>query len=76
MLLLIDCPIKMATQSNPVADVTEECESCGRPTPHEVAVEILTESSKPENAAFSREPYRVSECTVCGETEQTRMNNA
>jgi hypothetical protein len=67
---------EMATQSNPVADVTEECDACGRPTPHEVAVEILTESSEPENAAFSREPYRVSECTVCGETEKTRMNNA
>jgi hypothetical protein len=66
----------MATRSDTVADVTEECEHCGRVTPHEVAVEILTESADPENAAFSREPYRVSECRVCGATETTRMNNA
>jgi len=45
-------------------------------TPHDVAVEILTESTKPENAEFSREPYRVSECRVCGTTETVRMNNA
>ena len=66
----------MATKSNDVADVTEECESCSRVTPHEVAVKILTESGKPENAEFSREPYRVSECVVCGATETMRMNNA
>ncbi len=66
----------MATSSDTVADVTEECETCGRATPHEVAVEILTESPNPENAAYSREPYRVSECRVCGTTETTRMNNA
>jgi len=66
----------MATKSNDVADVTEECEVCGRVTPHDVAVEILTESTKPENAEFSREPYRVSECRVCGTTETVRMNNA
>ncbi|WP_302081893.1 hypothetical protein [Salinibaculum rarum] len=66
----------MATKPNAVADITEECESCGRTTPHDVTVKILTESPDPENAEFSREPYRVSECTVCGTTEQTRMNNA
>ena len=75
MLVLAVVRTEMSPQSN-VADVTETCEQCGRSTPHEVAVEILTESSEPENAAFSREPYRVSECTVCGATEQTRMNNA
>ncbi len=66
----------MATKPNAVADMTEECENCKRTTPHEVTVQILTESPDPENAEFSREPYRVSECTVCGTTEKTRMNNA
>jgi hypothetical protein len=66
----------MATTNTDVADVTEECDSCGRITAHEVAVKILTESAKPENAEFSREPYRVSECRICGTTETTRMNNA
>ena len=76
MLFLGVCSGKMATKHDAVADITEECAECGRPTPHQVAVEILTESSQPENAEFSREPYRVSECTICGTTETTRMNNA
>ncbi len=58
------------------ADMAEPCAECGRETPHAVSVEILTESEKPENAAFSREPYRVSECQVCGATTKIRMNNA
>ena len=66
----------MATKESELADMTEECQRCGRPTPPEVGVEILTESTKPENAEFSREPYRVSECLACGRTETTRMNNA
>ena len=58
------------------ADLTEECDECGQQTPHDVSVEILTESRKRENAEFSREPYRVSECRICGQTSTTRMNNA
>ncbi len=65
----------MATTQD-IADVTEECERCDRPTPHAVSVEILTESTKAENAQYSREPYRVTECLVCGATRQVRMNNA
>ena len=56
--------------------MAEECEECGRETPHDVSVEILTESASPENAEYSREPYRVSECQVCGVRETLRMNNA
>ena len=56
--------------------MAEECSDCGRETPHEVSVQILTESATTENAAFSREPYRVSECQACGATDRTRMNNA
>jgi hypothetical protein len=66
----------MATKGNGTTGFTEECEHCGRVTPHEVAVRILTESPNPENAEYSREPYRVRECQVCGATETTRMNNA
>jgi len=62
--------------TNSALDMTETCSDCGRTTPHAVSVEILTESAQPENAEFSREPYRVSECEVCGTTERTRMNNA
>jgi predicted RNA-binding Zn-ribbon protein involved in translation (DUF1610 family) len=67
----------MATQptSNP-GDIREPCPDCGAETPHEVRVEIRTESSKTENAEFSREPYRVSTCVSCGHESIQRMNNA
>jgi len=61
---------------NGTTDITETCSACNRTTPHEVTVEILTESTNEKNAAFSREPYRVSECRICGTTTQIRMNNA
>lgn len=63
-----------ATQDS--SDATEDCKHCDRPTPHDVSVQILTESAKHENAEYSREPYRVTECRVCGVTEKLRMNNA
>jgi rRNA maturation protein Nop10 len=66
---------RMATTNNGVG-MSESCSDCGRDTPHAVTVQIETESSKQENAEFSREPYRVSECQVCGTATSTRMNNA
>jgi uncharacterized Zn finger protein len=56
--------------------VQETCEECGQERPHEVSIELRTESAQEENAEFSREPYRVAECTSCGTTTKTRMNNA
>lgn len=56
--------------------MSEKCTECGRETPHEVSIQLLTESRKEENAEFSREPYRVSTCRVCGAEESVRMNNA
>ncbi len=66
----------MATTDESVAGVTEDCSRCERQTTHQVSVEILTESGKQENAEYSREPYRVSECNECGATIKRRMNNA
>lgn len=66
----------MATSQDGIADVTEDCTQCNRETRHRVAVKILTESGREENAQFSREPYRVSTCQVCGDQTHTRMNNA
>lgn len=66
----------MATQDSAIAQTTEHCEGCGEETPHDVRIEIQTESSKTENTEFSREPYRVTECERCGETTNKRMNNA
>lgn len=54
----------------------EPCDGCGRETPHAVSIEIRTESRRPENAQYSREPYRVARCRYCGRTTSQRMNNA
>lgn len=63
-------------RANHGQSMVERCERCGRETDHRVAIEIRTESTKPENARFSREPYRVTECQACGRRRSQRMNNA
>ena len=55
--------------------LTEWCEQCDRETHHDVSISIRTESTKPLNAQYSREPYRVSVCQVCGREQSVRMNN-
>ena len=66
----------MATTDNSFNGMTEHCEDCKLDTLHEVSVQIRTESRKKENAQFSREPYRVTECQRCGCRKSQRMNNA
>ena len=56
-------------------EMVEECDECSRETPHEVSIQLLTESRKEKNAEFSREPYRVTTCRICGTETLTRMNN-
>lgn len=56
--------------------VVEECSDCGRETPHDVHIQLRTESRHAENAEYSREPYRVSTCRTCGAEEVLRMNDA
>ncbi|MUV57761.1 hypothetical protein [Halogeometricum sp. CBA1124] len=63
----------MSTKPDP-SEFVELCRDCGRDTPHRVGVELVTESGDPTTAPFSREPYRVSVCTVCGAEESVRMN--
>jgi hypothetical protein len=56
---------------------TEECcDDCGDEQPCEISLAILTENPTGEYAAFSREPYRITECLDCGATTKTRMNDA
>jgi hypothetical protein len=63
--------------SRPVdTDLVEHCSSCAEPTAHAARIELRTESSKEANAQYSREPYRVVECSVCGESSSQRMNDA
>ena len=54
----------------------ETYDDCGGDTPHEIAIEIRSESSDPANAGPSREPYRVATCLHCGDETVLRMNNA
>ncbi|MFC6723866.1 hypothetical protein ACFQE1_05635 [Halobium palmae] len=65
----------MATKTPRQQPFVEPCEDCGDDTPHDVSIRIVTESKKAANTEFSREPYRVTVCTVCGTERQQRMNN-
>jgi RNase P subunit RPR2 len=64
-----------ATTHTPDA-ITEACTACGTETPHDVRIEIRTESERERNARYSREPYRVTTCLHCGDESTLRMNNA
>ncbi|WP_435333122.1 hypothetical protein [Haloarchaeobius sp. TZWWS8] len=66
----------MATTDDSFNGMTEHCDCCGGDTLHKVSVQLITESTKAENAQFSREPYRVKECQACGTRSSQRMNNA
>lgn len=66
----------MATHPSDPDTVREPCPGCDGETLHDVRLEIRTESETGENAAFSREPYRVAVCLECGTEISTRMNNA
>jgi hypothetical protein len=66
----------MTAEQNKFQTTVESCENCGRETSQMVTVEIQTENRNAENAAFSREPYRIATCQTCGETTSQRMNNA
>ena len=66
----------MSAHSAANDDMLEPCESCGHETPHDVRIEIRTESTKRQNAEFSREPYRITTCVACGDESALRMNNA
>jgi hypothetical protein len=57
------------------SDMIEWCDECGRETPHAVRIKIRTESTKEENAKFSREPYRVSVCQTCQRQREARVND-
>jgi hypothetical protein len=65
----------MATTRDSFDGLTEECESCETETLHQVSVQMRTESKKEQNAEFSREPYRVTECQRCGTRDSQRMND-
>ncbi|WP_458189310.1 DUF7835 family putative zinc beta-ribbon protein [Haladaptatus sp. NG-WS-4] len=65
----------MSTKQPELGETVEQCENCTSKTQHRVSVEIITESDEAENAEYSREPYRVTECVRCGRSSQQRMND-
>ena len=65
----------MVTTTTTDSQSGELCENCDAMTPHQVTIEIVTENEENSNAAFSREPYRVTECQQCGATSKQRANN-
>jgi hypothetical protein len=65
----------MATTNDSPDGLTEPCDACATDTIHEVSIQLKTESADSENAEFSREPYRVTECLTCGHRTSQRMNN-
>ncbi len=65
----------MATTRDSFDGLTEYCDSCETDTLHQVSVQMRTESTKSENAEFSREPYRVAECQRCETRSSQRMND-
>jgi hypothetical protein len=64
------------TVDQPWNGTLEDCTDCAEKTPHEVTIELRSESPDPENAGCSREPYRVTTCLHCGDETVLRMNNA
>lgn len=67
----------MSTRLDTTDDaMAESCETCGRETLHNVSIELKVESKTGKNVAYSREPYRLSTCRVCGAERSIRMNNA
>jgi len=47
----------------------EDCASCGRVVEHHVRLEVVTENEE----YGGRQPYRITECQVCGSVEKERI---
>ncbi|SFR54594.1 DUF7835 family putative zinc beta-ribbon protein [Halogeometricum limi] len=63
--------------ATPDADeYTEECTECQRETRHRVQIELKEEGGNEGTTDFSREPYRITVCSVCDTEESLRMNDA
>lgn len=64
---------------SPVDSEMEHCETCGEETEHRLSISIIEEGDSSElgsqYASYSREPYRVAECVVCGTQNTQRINN-
>lgn len=50
-------------------DTVEHCENCEEGTPHDVRIEVVTESED----YGGNQPYRVTECLNCGGVSETRV---
>jgi len=66
----------MATANQTANIRTEYCPGCETDQPHDVSIRLQTENEASDNAAYSREPYRVAVCQSCGRGTERRMNDA
>ena len=66
-------PLIRGEEQDATTVIDESCPACACETPHEVFVHLFVESQGEENAAFSREPYRISVCRRCGYETVERM---
>jgi len=64
----------MIDPAHPFDVIDEPCETCRHETPHEVAIELRSESRTNENTQYARQPYRISLCTRCGEELVSRVH--
>lgn len=67
----------MAAADNPHDEMEERCENCERITSHHVEIRLLVPGSTDRpTAKFSRHPFRVARCRVCGEESHRRAGEA
>ncbi|WP_438267359.1 DUF7835 family putative zinc beta-ribbon protein [Haladaptatus halobius] len=65
----------MGAKRSADSQLVERCDNCAAMTPHQVTIKLITENEDSQNAAFSREPYRITECQQCAATRKQRMND-
>ncbi|WP_438267241.1 DUF7835 family putative zinc beta-ribbon protein [Haladaptatus pallidirubidus] len=65
----------MGAKRSANSQLVERCDSCAAMTPHEVTIKLITESEESQNAVYSHEPYRITECQSCAATSKQRMND-
>jgi len=67
----------MAAVNDPNNAMEEHCEECGQTTPHRVEIRLQVPSADDSpTAKFSRHPFRVARCRVCGEERYRRAGEA
>lgn len=54
----------------------ERCATCDEVRAHEISIDLLVGSEDGADQNYSRDPYRIAECQVCGSTTKVRLTSA